>query len=102
MSLIELAESTIFDTLDAQGIILDSFSGRYFQLNPVATLMLETGTHAETFEDAVRDLSGQIEATTDQLEDGLRSLIDQLRIAKLLARPSQPPSSGGSAFAGQI
>ncbi|KZM74680.1 PqqD family peptide modification chaperone [Nocardia terpenica] len=86
MSLLQLGNDAILDTTDGVGIILDTREGVYFQLNPTATLMVQTAMTCETEAEALRQLEQRIDASPEQLRAGLTKLIGQLTEHRLLAR----------------
>ncbi|MFI9407071.1 PqqD family protein [Nocardia sp. NPDC052316] len=86
MPLLQLGEDAILDTTDGVGVIMDSGAGVYFELNPVATLMVQAAMSCDTVEDAVRELEQHIDASAETLRAGLGKLVDQLAEHRLLAR----------------
>ncbi|MBF6328534.1 PqqD family protein [Nocardia transvalensis] len=90
MSLLQLGADAVLDTTDGVGIIMDSRQGVYFELNPVATLMVQAAMSSETVEEAVRELEQRIHASPETLRTGLGKLIDQLDRHRLLARTDAP------------
>ncbi|CAM4527630.1 PqqD family protein [Nocardia ninae] len=86
MPLLQLGDDAILDTTDGVGVIMDSRAGVYFELNPVATLMVQAAMSCETVEDAVRELEQRIDASAETLRAGLGKLVDQLAEHRLLAR----------------
>ncbi|MGW0736389.1 PqqD family protein [Streptomyces sp. NPDC002851] len=86
MPLLRLTEQTVFDPADGAGILLDGADGAYYELNPVATLMLQAALRFDTTEDAVRDLAQRIDATEAVLRDGLAELAGQLAETRLAER----------------
>ncbi|QIS20607.1 PqqD family protein [Nocardia terpenica] len=90
MSLLQLGDDAILDTTDGVGIIMDTREGVYFQLNPVATLMVQAAMSCETVEEAVRELEHRIDASAEVLRTGLGKLVDQLAEHRLLARADMP------------
>lgn len=87
MPLLQLTEQTVFDPADGAGVLLDGTQGVYFELNPIATVMLEAALRYDTVEEAVRHLRERIDATDDVLRGGLADLTDQLT-ENHLAEPS--------------
>ncbi|WP_378730346.1 PqqD family protein [Nocardia brasiliensis] len=90
MSLLQLGDDAILDTTDGVGIIMDTRAGVYFELNPVATLMVQAAMTYETVEEAVRELEQRIDASAEVLRTGLGKLIDQLAEHQLLTRTDSP------------
>ncbi|GAA4931045.1 PqqD family protein [Streptomyces coeruleoprunus] len=87
MPLLQLTDRTVFDPADGAGILLDGAEGVYFELNPVATLMLDAALRHDTLDDAVRHLAGRIDAPDDVLREGITALTDQLTEHHLAAPP---------------
>jgi Coenzyme PQQ synthesis protein D (PqqD) len=85
MSLLTLADTSILDTLDNEGVILDIRSGRYFELNATATLMLTEALAHDTLDEILLCLQQRLDASCETIVAGLRSLIAQLRQHQLLA-----------------
>ncbi|MFM9369850.1 PqqD family protein [Streptomyces sp. Da 82-17] len=83
MPLLRLTAQTVFDPADGAGLLLDGAGGAYYELNPVATLMLQAALHHDTADDAVRDLARRIDATEDVLREGLTALTARLTENKL-------------------
>ncbi|MFH8596651.1 PqqD family peptide modification chaperone [Streptomyces rimosus] len=83
MTLLRLAEQTVFDPADGTGVLLDTAEGVYFELNPTATLILEASLRCETYDEAVRDLAERIDATDGELREGITSLAAQLTESRL-------------------
>jgi hypothetical protein len=86
MPLLQLSDDAILDTTDGVGMIMDTRQGIYYELNPVATLMVQTAMSSDTVEDAVRDLEQRIDAPEETLRTGLDKLVNQLDEHRLLAR----------------
>ncbi|MDO0934962.1 PqqD family protein [Streptomyces sp. DG2A-72] len=78
MPLLRLTEQTAFDPADGTGVLLDGAEGAYYELNPVATLMLQAALRYDTTEEAVRHLGERIDATDAMLRDGLATLTGRL------------------------
>ncbi|NSC24986.1 PqqD family protein [Streptomyces albus subsp. chlorinus] len=78
MPLLQLSEQTVFDPADGAGVLVDGARGVYFELNPVATLMLEAALRYETAEEAVRQLSQRVDASDETLLAGMAELSEQL------------------------
>lgn len=92
MPLLQLTERTTFDPADGAGILLGGSQGDYFELNPVATLMLQAALRYDTTEEAVSHLRERIDASEDTLREGLADLTAQLA-EKRLAEPGRTPTS---------
>ncbi|MCM6778509.1 PqqD family protein [Nocardia sp. CDC159] len=90
MSLLQLGTDAILDTTDGVGIIMDTRQGVYFELNPVATLMVQAAMSYETVDEVVRQLEERIDASPQTLRSGLSKLIDQLDEHRLIARTDAP------------
>ncbi len=86
MPLLQLSDDAILDTTDGVGIIMDARHGIYYELNPVATLMVQAALNSDTVEDALHALEQRIDATEEMLRTGLDKLVGQLDDQRLLAR----------------
>lgn len=83
MPLLRLTEQTVFDPADGAGVLMDTAEGVYFELNPVATLMLEAALRFDTYDEAVRHLTERIDAADGELHEGITSLTAQLTESRL-------------------
>lgn len=90
MPLLHLTDQTVFDPADGSGVLFAGTEGAYYELNPVATLMLEAALRYDTTEEAVRHLGERIDASADVLRDGLATLTGRLT-ANHLAEPATRP-----------
>jgi hypothetical protein len=86
MPLLQLSDDAILDTTNGVGIIMDTRHGIYYELNPVATLMVQAALNSDTVEDALHGLAQRIDATEEVLRTGLDKLVDQLDDQRLLTR----------------
>ena len=84
MPLVQLAPDAVVDTMDETGVILDPDEGCYFELNPVATLMVAAATRFDSTDEVIDSLREQIDASDEDLRRGLGELIDQLAAHRLL------------------
>jgi len=84
VSLVELRETTVFDAMDGEGVILDLASGELFGLNRVATVMLETLLRCDSYEEMCGSLRELIEVDVPTIMDGVQALLSQLRENNLL------------------
>ncbi|WP_217210741.1 PqqD family protein [Streptomyces sp. AC550_RSS872] len=91
MPLLRLTEQTVFDPADGAGVLLDGAEGAYYELNPVATLMLKAALRYDTTEEALHDLGQRIDATDAVLREGLATLAGRL-IETRLAEPDADTS----------
>jgi hypothetical protein len=91
MPLLQLTDHTIFDPADGVGILLDSTEGVCFELNPIATLILDAALRFDTTEDAVHHLGQRIDATGDMLREGIEALAAQLAENHLIEPHSAEP-----------
>jgi hypothetical protein len=78
MPLLRLSEHAVFDATDGDGVILDTHTGTYFHLNPVATQMLEALLQYHALDAVVSSIHDRIEANEETLKEGLKVLIAQL------------------------
>ncbi len=85
MPIFRLRDGVIFDASDGDGLILDSEVGEFLTLNQVATLILETCLQCDEEDAAVASLEERIDASSEQLREGLASLAQQLGERGLLA-----------------
>jgi hypothetical protein len=85
MALLRLAEHVVFDIADGDGVILDTFDGEYFSLNPTATLILQAALRFTTADEVVDHLKSRIDATDSVLRTGLDELTAQLDEQHLVA-----------------
>ncbi|TJZ49592.1 PqqD family protein [Streptomyces piniterrae] len=92
MPLLQLTEQTVFDQADGAGILLDGAQGVYFELNPVATLMLDAALRYDTADEVVQHLRERIDAGDDTLREGIAALADQLAESHLAEPRSDPPA----------
>ncbi|QOV36967.1 PqqD family protein [Streptomyces ferrugineus] len=90
MPLLRLTDQTVFDPADGSGLLLDGAEGTYYELNPVATLMLQAALEYDTTDEAVRHLGERIDATDTVLREGLSSLTGTLTESHL-AEPAPSP-----------
>ncbi|MET9964882.1 PqqD family protein [Streptomyces sp. NPDC006356] len=93
MPLLRLTEQTVFDRADGVGVLLNGAEGTYYELNPVATLMLEAALRYDTTEAAVHDLGQRIDATEALLRDGLATLTGRLTETHLAEPDTDTPVS---------
>lgn len=84
MPLLRLADDAVLDSADGTAIILDTHDGVYFELNPVATLMVEAAVRLDSVDEVIGSLGEQIDASADVLRRGLEDLIDQLGAHRLV------------------
>lgn len=85
MAFLRLAEHVVFDIADGDGVILDTFDGEYFSLNPTATLILQAALHFATADEVIDHLKSRIDATDSVLRTGLDELTTQLDEQHLVA-----------------
>lgn len=84
MPLLKLAPDAVIDATDETGVILDAREGYYFELNPVATLMVAAATRFDSADEVIHSLREQIDASDEDLRQGLGELIDQLAEHRLI------------------
>jgi hypothetical protein len=84
MPLLQLAPDAVVDTSTETGIVLDAGEGYYFELNPVATLMVAAAIRFDSADEVIHSLSEQIDASDEVLRQGLDELIDQLAAHRLI------------------
>lgn len=78
MESIFLASGVRFDTTNEEGHLLHTETGACVDLDPTATLVLQTALEAETKAQALAMLSARLEATEAQLEEALETTLDHL------------------------
>ncbi|KUM80040.1 hypothetical protein AQI70_07640 [Streptomyces curacoi] len=78
MPLLRLTDQTTFDPADGTGLLLDGAEGTYYELNPVATLMLQAALRYDSTDEVVRHLGERIDATDAVLREGLTTLTGRL------------------------
>jgi hypothetical protein len=100
MGFITLVKEAVFDTTDNEGRILHGRSGESFALDPVTTVLLQAGLNTSDKAEALAYLRERIEATDQQLEEGLEAVIQDLRAFNLLISPEHPPQASADLPAG--
>jgi Coenzyme PQQ synthesis protein D (PqqD) len=91
MPLLRLAPDAVVDTTDETGIILDAEEGCYFELNTVATLMVAAAIRFDSVDEVIDNLREQIDATDEDLRQGLDELIGQLAAHRLIVPTAETP-----------
>jgi len=82
---ISLAWGVLFDTTDGEGQLLHTGTGTCLTLDPLATLILQVALSSETKAHALAVLVAHVDATHEQLEEGLQSVLDQLLVLRFLS-----------------
>ena len=90
MPLLHLTDQTVFDPADGTGVLFAGTEGAYYELNPVATLMLQAALRYDTTDEVVRHLGERIDAGEAVLRDGLAALTGRLTESHL-AEPGTLP-----------
>lgn len=90
MPLLRLTDQTVFDPADGTGLLLDGAEGAYYELNPVATLMLQAALEYDTTDEAVRHLGERIDASDTVLREGLAGLTGRLTESHLVEPAPSP------------
>lgn len=90
MGFIYLASDVLFDAPDGEGQLIHTGTGTWLALDPLATLFLQVALEAETKALACATLASCVDATLEQLEEGLQSVLAQLLALHFL---STTPSS---------
>jgi Transglutaminase-like superfamily len=94
MGLIHLAEGVVFDAIDEEGRMLHTASGECLALDQIATILLQAGLQYPTYADALAYLHTCIDASDEQLEEGLQAVIQSLTSLELInTEQSVPPLS---------
>ena len=110
-----LMEGIVFDVIDEDSYLLNTVTGECLALDPIATLLLQASLQCSTQADALEYLHTYIDASDEELEEGLQSLIQSLipagfisleqsalspsliPPAQLQNKPGQAPLQAGSA-----
>ena len=100
MSFIALAQGIVFDTTNGEGCLLDTINGECLALNQVATTLLQSGILHESREAVLAEGRLCIEASDQQLDGALQTLVEQLRARHLLATDTSQESMQPSREAG--
>jgi hypothetical protein len=90
MPLLRLTDQPVFDPADGTGLLLDGAQGAYYELNPVATLMLQAALEYDTTDEAVRHLGERIDASDTVLREGLAGLTGRLTESHLVEPAPSP------------
>jgi hypothetical protein len=85
LGFITLAKGVIFDATNEQGRIVHTEKGVCLALDQITTVLLQSGLGHATKDEAIADLQARIEASDQQLEEGLLTVIQHLRSFDLLA-----------------
>jgi len=91
MPLLQLAHNAVIDTTEETGVILDTREGYYFELNPVATLMVAAATRFDSVDEVIHSLREQVDASDEVLRHGLDNLINQLAAHRLIHPAGDTP-----------
>jgi hypothetical protein len=86
MALLSLMPSVTYSVVYGYGVLLDTETLRWFRMNRVATLMLDTLREASNFEQAVDELTQKIDADPDVLKQSVLALVDDLDARRLVIR----------------
>ncbi len=78
MGFIHLASGVLFDATNERGKILHTATGTCLDLDPLATLFLQVALSSETKEHTLAALASRVDATHEQLEEALTSVLAQL------------------------
>jgi hypothetical protein len=100
MGFIHLATGVLFDTTNEEGRLLHTATGTCVDLDPLATLFLQTALEAETKAHTLAALASRVDATQEQLEEALASVLDHLLTHGFLSTTASPDA--GHAEAGQV
>ncbi len=85
MGFIHLAPGVLFDATNEEGQILHTATGTCLNLDPLATLFLQVALSSETKAHALAALVSRVDATHEQLEEALASVLDQLLTFRFLS-----------------
>ncbi|MFE2265024.1 lasso peptide biosynthesis PqqD family chaperone [Streptomyces griseosporeus] len=65
--------------------LLDQNSGEYFTLNPTAALIVRTLLAGSSSEETVAELTDRYAVSSEQVEEDITRILEELRAARLLA-----------------
>ncbi len=64
--------------------VLDSRSGRYFQLNPIAAEMLEMLSHGKSLDEVHKTIGAEYSVEPQRVNDDLKRLISHAKASDIL------------------
>lgn len=84
MGFISLASEVRFETTNEGGLLLHTDTGTCLDLDPLATVFLQAALASETKAHTLTALVSRVDATDEQLAEGLNSMLDQLLTLRFL------------------
>ena len=84
MKSIELAEGVEFSRIEEQGLLVDTASGVYFELNATATEMMEIVLSVDPSGDVLAKLQTKFDVDDDILQRDLNNLLNDLQDFNLI------------------
>ena len=84
MKSIELAEGVEFSRIEKQGLLVDTATGVYYELNATAAEMMEIALAANPSEDALAWLQAKFDVDDDILQRDLDNLLNDLQDFNLI------------------
>lgn len=100
MGYIHLAAGVVFDTTNEEGHLLHTATGTCVDLDPLATLFLQTALEAETKVHSLAALASRVDATQEQLEEALTAVLNRLLTHRFLSTTAS--CAGGREKASQV
>jgi hypothetical protein len=87
---VRVSDQVVYEVVDREAVVLDLVSGRYFQLNEVATRALELIGETGDFGAVEEKIAREYEVDRGVLASDLGQLVDELRARGLLDRAQRP------------
>ena len=84
MKSIELAEEVEFSRIEEQGLLVDTATGVYYELNATATEMMEIVLALDPSNDALAKLRAKFDIDDDTLQRDLDNLLNDLQDFNLI------------------
>lgn len=91
-SSLRLRAGVVKQVMHGEMVLLDTVSGRYFDLNPSGTLMLERLLAGDPADVVVAAVCGRFDAPPERVRSDLQALLAALRAAQLVDTQVQPPA----------
>ncbi len=90
MTALRVSDQVVYEVIDGEAVVLDLESGRYFQLNGVATRALELIRETGDLQAVEEQLVQEYEVDRALLAADLRQLVDDLIVRGLLNGDDRP------------
>jgi len=97
MGFIHLAAGVLFDTTNEAGTLFNTATGTCLDLDPLATLFLQTALEGETKAHILATLASRIDATQEQLEEALQAVLAHLLTHRFLSTTVSSHTGGDEA-----